>query len=384
MNQNVHDHHWLTTTIELERPRIVGLRAHLTGDVSAAVDLAQETCIEALRNFHKLHDRDGVSRWLSAIERNICLRWRQQQGRTAAHRIHLERIAPASGEVDEIAAVDDLDVDLERAELADLLDRALDRLAPETRAIVIARYIAESPHAEIAARLGMSTGAVKMRLKRGTLSLRRVLAAELGPAASAYGLVVEPTAAIFDSRTLSGSVENGARGGYDGAKKRKGSKLHLAVDTLGEYLALVVSPADEGDRAQIEELAAAVQEATGDAAELAYVDQGYTGKAAALDVEGWGIRLVVVKLPEARGVRALAAPLGGRALLRLAEPVSATGQGLRATAGVSGRAASGRLLRPDAREGHETAERWKSITPSSPQHYVRLIPRILSSVSSVD
>jgi transposase len=114
------------------------------------------------------------------------------------------------------------------------------------------------------------------------------------------GKSVEPTAAIFDSRTLQGSVENGDRGGYDGAKKRKGSKLHLAVDTLGEFLALVVTPADEQDRAQVEELAAAVQDATGDTIELAYVDQGYTGTEAALDAAGWGIRLVVVKLPEAR------------------------------------------------------------------------------------
>jgi len=110
----------------------------------------------------------------------------------------------------------------------------------------------------------------------------------------------QPTAAIFDSRTLRGSVENGERGGYDGHKKTKGSKLHLAVDTLGEFLALVVTPANAQDRAQVEELAAAVQDTTGDSIELAYVDQGYTGHAAAAAADGWGIRLEVVKLPEAR------------------------------------------------------------------------------------
>jgi transposase len=112
------------------------------------------------------------------------------------------------------------------------------------------------------------------------------------------GKSVAPTAAIFDSRTLQGTPESGDRGGYDGAKKRKGRQLHLAVDTLGEFLALVVTPA-EGDRTQVEELAAAVQDATGDTIALASVDQGYTGTEAALDAEGWGIRLVV-KLPEAR------------------------------------------------------------------------------------
>lgn len=119
-------------------------------------------------------------------------------------------------------------------------------------------------------------------------------------AAAHEGKTIAPTAAIFDSRTLQGSIENGDRGGYDGHKKRKGTKLHLAVDTLGEFLALVVTAADAQDRAQVEELAAAVQDATGDTVELAYVDQGYTGQDAEAAADGWGIRLEVVKLPEAR------------------------------------------------------------------------------------
>ncbi len=114
------------------------------------------------------------------------------------------------------------------------------------------------------------------------------------------GKSVDPTAAIFDSRTLQGSVENGDRAGYDGHKKKKGAKIHLAVDTLGEFLALVVTPADAQDRAEVAELAARVQEATGDTVEVAFVDQGYTGRDAAAAAEGWGIRLAVVKLPEAR------------------------------------------------------------------------------------
>jgi transposase len=99
---------------------------------------------------------------------------------------------------------------------------------------------------------------------------------------------------------LQGSVENGDRGGYDGHKKRKGSKLHLAVDTLGEFLTLMVTPANESDRQLIEELAARVQEATGGTIEVAFVDQGYTGAEAAEQAAGWGIRLEVVKLSEAR------------------------------------------------------------------------------------
>jgi len=116
----------------------------------------------------------------------------------------------------------------------------------------------------------------------------------------AKGRNPQPTAAIFDSRTLQSSVESGARAGYDGAKRKRGSKVHLAVDTLGHFLALHVSPADAGDREAVAALAKSVQEATGDRVELAYVDAGYTGEQPARDAEEYGMRLEVVKLPDAK------------------------------------------------------------------------------------
>ena len=107
----------------------------------------------------------------------------------------------------------------------------------------------------------------------------------------------QPRAAILDGRTLQSSPESGVRAGYDGHKGRKGSKVHLAVDTLGQLLAAVVTPANEQERAQVAELAARMQEATGNSVEIAFVDQGYTGDQAAADAEQHGIRLEVVKLP---------------------------------------------------------------------------------------
>jgi transposase len=110
----------------------------------------------------------------------------------------------------------------------------------------------------------------------------------------------DPRAVVLDSRTLQSSPESGARAGYDGYKRRKGSKVHLAVDTLGHLLALVVTPANEQERAQVGELAAKVQEVTGETVEVAFVDQGYTGDQPAADAAAHGIQLEVVKLPEAR------------------------------------------------------------------------------------
>src|SRR5579885_3463212 len=107
----------------------------------------------------------------------------------------------------------------------------------------------------------------------------------------------QPSAAVFDSQTLQSTPESGAHAGYDGAKRKKGSKVHVAVDTLGHLLALHVTAADAQDRAQVEELARAVQAATGASVELAYVDQGYTGADPANAATAQGIRLEVVKHP---------------------------------------------------------------------------------------
>lgn len=109
-----------------------------------------------------------------------------------------------------------------------------------------------------------------------------------------------PSAAILDARTLQSTPESGSRAGYDGHKKRKGSKVHAAVDTLGHLLALKVTAANEQERHQVADLARDVQEVTGNHVRLAYVDQGYTGECASEQAAQQGIELMVVKLQEAK------------------------------------------------------------------------------------
>ena len=114
------------------------------------------------------------------------------------------------------------------------------------------------------------------------------------------GCAPQPSAAIFDGRTLQSRPERGTRAGYDGYKRRKGRKVHMAVDTLGHLLALLVTPANEQEWAQVTELAEQVQAATGESVEVAFVDQGYTGAQPAQDAEAQGIRLEVVTSPTAK------------------------------------------------------------------------------------
>src|SRR5918998_2438020 len=147
----------------------------------------------------------------------------------------------------------------------------------------------------------------------------------------------DPTATILDSRTLQSTPESGSRGGYDGAKRKKGTKVHAAVDTLGHLLASHVTPADEQEREHVGALAETVQEATGESVELAYVDQGYTGERPATDAETHGMRLEVVKHEEAkRGFVLLPRRLGRGAGFRMGITISTAGEGLREAARQSG------------------------------------------------
>lgn len=107
----------------------------------------------------------------------------------------------------------------------------------------------------------------------------------------------EPSAVVLDCRTLRSWLESGERAGYDGAKRKKGAKVHLAVDTLALPVALHVTPADAGDRGEVGGLAAAVQAETGGSVDLAFVDQGYTGDRAAEAAKAHGIALEAVKAP---------------------------------------------------------------------------------------
>lgn len=117
---------------------------------------------------------------------------------------------------------------------------------------------------------------------------------------TAQGRKAEPSAVILDGRTMQSTPESGERAGIDGHKKKKGSKVHMAVDTLGHLLAVLVTPANEQERAQVAELSQQVQQITGESVQVAFVDQGYTGDEPAQAAKEHGIDLLVVKLEEAK------------------------------------------------------------------------------------
>jgi RNA polymerase sigma factor (sigma-70 family) len=171
-----------------ERERLVRLCAHLSGRADLAEDLTQDTLVEAWQQRHKLEEPAGQGRWLTAVARNVCLRWRRQVGREQRHLVLIsadcdrDELSDPADHRDET----DLEIELERQELAALLDRALALLPPVTRQALVHRYVEDLSQVEVAERLGLSEGAVAVRVHRGKLALRRALLGNLSAASGAY------------------------------------------------------------------------------------------------------------------------------------------------------------------------------------------------------
>jgi RNA polymerase sigma factor (sigma-70 family) len=164
----------IQAALAAERPRLVAFCAHVSGSWDAAEDLAQETLLEAWRARGRLHDADGLAPWLTAIARNVCLRWRRSKGRESAYLAHGDALSDAleawgAEDGDGVAEV------IERPEVSATMEMALATLPLATRAALIGSYVDETPQAELAARLGLSEGALRVRLHRGKLALRQAL-----------------------------------------------------------------------------------------------------------------------------------------------------------------------------------------------------------------
>jgi RNA polymerase sigma factor (sigma-70 family) len=176
------------------RHRLVRRARRLGVDAAAAEDLAQDALYEAWRLRGRIYDPAGVDRWVDAIFSNVYRRSMQRTGREQA-----ARSGTTSSEVD-VADDYDLELELERGELRDLLDRALSMLPAETRQVLIGRFVEETPLSDLAGQLGLAPGALRMRLQRGKLALRSVLTTTYAEDAVSLGLLDEAEAGWQETR----------------------------------------------------------------------------------------------------------------------------------------------------------------------------------------
>jgi RNA polymerase sigma factor (sigma-70 family) len=175
------------TLLAGERPRLVQLCSWFAGNLQAAEDLAQETLIAAWKSKDQLRSVDQLKAWTSAIARNICLNWSRKHYREQDHLVY--SLDSDEEQWNEPREETSLEMELDRSELAQLLDQALALLPVETAQMLVEHYIRESSHAEIAEKLRMNPGTVAVRLQRGKISLQKILQKYLQTEASAFGLI---------------------------------------------------------------------------------------------------------------------------------------------------------------------------------------------------
>jgi RNA polymerase sigma-70 factor (ECF subfamily) len=185
----------LVASFDQEHTRLIRLCARLTGSRDSAEDLAQETLVEAWRNRQKWTGYGSSFAWLSRIAVNVCWRWRRSRGRDS------ERLTEAPEEgLENLLIAPSWQAELEQSELLDLLDRALDTLPEPTRALMVAKYVEDTPLSELSVRLGATTGTLAVRLHRGRQALQEVLKSRFRDDAIAYGLISESDASWIETK----------------------------------------------------------------------------------------------------------------------------------------------------------------------------------------
>ena len=151
---------------ELIVPYIPNLRRYaraLVGDRDGADDLVQDTLERAVRKFHLWRPGD-LRAWLFSIMHNVFVN--QLKARKIAPSVEIDEEMVAA-HMPTVTSMDVMD-----------LDRALLRLAPEQREVVLLVALEDMTYADVSHALGIPIGTVMSRLSRGRERLRRVMEGE--------------------------------------------------------------------------------------------------------------------------------------------------------------------------------------------------------------
>src|SRR5262245_12792660 len=129
----------------------------MLGDEAEAEDAVQTALLRIFRSAADYRDEWRGSTWLYRVLTNVCIdQWRKRaRGRMETLGAEAQASAPPADRVD--------------------VDRALARLAPEARAILLLCYVQELSYGEIARIRGISVNTVKTQLARAKRAMRRHL-----------------------------------------------------------------------------------------------------------------------------------------------------------------------------------------------------------------
>jgi RNA polymerase sigma-70 factor (ECF subfamily) len=152
----------------------------LCGETEAAKDLVQETFLNAYRGFKNFRGDAQISTWLYTIASRACLRMRRRRKGAPERELSLDELIPTSeGEFRLQIPVEGLSPEeaLQNKELRQALDDAINRLPKKYRMVLVLRDMEGLSAKEVGTIMGLNERAVKSRLHRARLFVRRELSA---------------------------------------------------------------------------------------------------------------------------------------------------------------------------------------------------------------
>lgn len=153
----------------------------LCGETEAAKDLVQETFLNAYRAYDRFRGDARISTWLYAIASHACLRMRRKRKGQPDRELSLEEFVPTSeGEFSLQIPMEGLSPEkaLENKELRQILDHAIAKLPRKYRMVLVLRDMEGLSAKEIGSIVGLNERAVKSRLHRARLFVRKELSAK--------------------------------------------------------------------------------------------------------------------------------------------------------------------------------------------------------------
>jgi RNA polymerase sigma-70 factor (ECF subfamily) len=248
---------YATLAVELEQllvaaqPRLARLASAYGVTPDGVEDVVQETLVTAWQRLAFLHAPDRFPIWLNGICRNVSMRWTHAQGITDRRQRTFSSLQPPPESDDEGSTLDlpdphtlDLAEELNRQDLAVLLDRAMGHLPASTRKAVELHYLSNLPQREAALQLGLTLNALEVKLHRARRQLRQILTNDMRAEAESVGLTLDPEMAgkawrqsgvwcfICGRRRLEGTFEP-QPGGAAGLRLRcPACSAHTGIDLV--------------------------------------------------------------------------------------------------------------------------------------------------------
>jgi RNA polymerase sigma-70 factor, ECF subfamily len=152
----------------------------LCGDTESAKDLVQETFLNAYKGLKDFRGDAKISTWLYTIASRACIRMRRKRKGEPNHELSLDEFVPTSdGEFRLQIPMEGLSPEeaLENKELRQALDQAIDKVPPKYRMALVLSDMEGLSAKEVGTIMGVNERAVKSRLHRARLFVRRELSA---------------------------------------------------------------------------------------------------------------------------------------------------------------------------------------------------------------